>query len=309
MVSWAIDLFGPERLAGVLTSTSICFDLSVYEIFAPLSCGGSVILVFGGLLVDEIRPANRITLRNTVPSAMAALTRSLPPSVRTVNLAGEALKRTLVNEIYVRGGVEEVYNLYGPSEDTTYSTFALMDRSETGPPVIGRPIANTRLYLLDENMNPVPVGVTADLYINGDGLARGYLHSPDATAEKFIPDLYTDVPGQRLYRTGDRARYRADGNVEFLGRSDHQVKVRGFRIELSEIETVLSAHPVVEQTVVMAREDSACDMRLIAYFVHKRSPDEARVLCRQSTSGGNFAGLVSGLKEFLRLRLPYYMVP
>src|SRR5205823_9914424 len=136
---------------------------------------------------------------------------------------------------------QKVYDLYGPTEDTTYSTFAL--RSSNGPATIGRPIANTQVYILDSRLHPVPVGVPGELCIGGDGLARGYLNHPELTAEKFVPDPFSSRPGARLYKTGDLARYFPDGNIEFIGRLDHQVKVRGYRVELGEIEAVLGGHP------------------------------------------------------------------
>ena len=148
---------------------------------------------------------------------------------------------------------DRVFDLYGPSEDTTYSTFAL--RAASGPATIGRPIANTQIYLLGSHLEPVPIGVPGELHIGGAGLAKGYLNRPDLTAEKFVPNPFSKKAGASLYNTGDMARYLPDGNIEFLGRIDHQVKVRGFRIELGEIETVLGRHAAVREAVVVARED------------------------------------------------------
>src|SRR5688572_29604227 len=244
LLHWARGHYGPEDLAGVLASTSICFDLSVFELFLPLAWGGTVHLAQNALELPQLLTASEVTLVNTVPSAIAELVRtgSVPTSVRTVCLAGEPLRGALVRRIYGLGTVEGVWNLYGPSEDTTYSTFTRVDGFTE--PTIGRPIADTRAYLLDADLEPVAIGAPGELYLGGDGLARGYFDRPDLTADRFVPDPFAG-PGFRLYRTGDLARYRDDGEIEFLGRIDHQVKVRGFRIELGEIEAQLLAHRAV----------------------------------------------------------------
>ncbi|HEY6119317.1 MAG TPA: amino acid adenylation domain-containing protein, partial [Pyrinomonadaceae bacterium] len=267
LVNWASTVFSPEELQGVLASTSICFDLSVFEIFVTLSLGGCVILADDALHLANLKAAKLVTLINTVPSAMTALLRmgAIPESVRTVNLAGEPLKTSLVNQIYELRHVQRVFDLYGPSEDTTYSTFAL--RLEDGPATIGRPISDTEAYLLDSNFKPVAGGVAGEIYLGGQGLARGYLKRPDITAERFVPNPFTSAPSTRLYRTGDVGRYLADGDIEYLGRIDHQVKIRGYRIELGEIETVVSQHPSVREVVVVAREDESGEKRLVAYVV------------------------------------------
>jgi amino acid adenylation domain-containing protein len=293
LLNWAKEVFGPDNLASVLASTSICFDLSVYEMFVPLSWGGEVILAENALQLPRLPEANHITLINTVPSAIAELVRmrSVPQSVRTVNLAGEPLPTRLVKQIYQQETVERVFDLYGPSEDTTYSTSAL--RRSEGPATIGRPIANTQMYLLDGHLQPTPLGVAGELYISGEGLARGYLNRPELTAEKFIPHPFSEKPGARLYKTGDLARYLPDGNIEFLGRIDHQVKIRGFRIELGEIETVLGRHPGVRELVVLAREDAPGEKRLVAYIVPE--PEN-------KPTGGE-------LRDYLQQKLPEYLVP
>ena len=241
---------------------------------------------------------------------------AVPASVRTVNLAGEPLRTPLVKQIYEQMKADRVFDLYGPSEDTTYSTFAL--RNVSGPATIGRPIANKQIYLLDSHLQPVAVGISGELHIGGDGLARGYLNRPDLTAEKFIPDPFSDESGARLYKTGDLARYLPDGDIEFLGRIDHQVKIRGFRIEPGEIEAVLGQHPAVRETVVVAREDienNACGLwiaegggenpkskiqnlkstgkRLVAYVVANQ----------------NVVPSTSELRSFLKSKLPDYMLP
>ncbi|HVE65432.1 MAG TPA: amino acid adenylation domain-containing protein, partial [Thermoanaerobaculia bacterium] len=292
-VHWAHEVFGPEDLAGVLASTSICFDLSVFEIFVPLSRGGTVLLADNALQLKNLPDAEKVTLINTVPSVMAELLRlgRLPASVRTVNLAGEPLPTRLVKQTHEEGSVRRVFDLYGPSESTTYSTFAL--RSVTDAETIGRPIANTLVYLLDRRGEPVPIGLPGELYIGGEGMARGYLRRPDLTAERFVPNPFGNVAGTRLYQTGDLARLRPDGNIEFLGRSDRQVKVRGFRIELEEIESVLTEHPNVGDAVVLVREDVPGDKRVVAYVV----------------AGDGVQPAPSELRRFLARKLPEHMVP
>ena len=223
-MAWSRTLFSAEDMAGVLASTSICFDLSVFELFAPLSCGGKVILAENALALSSLPTASQVTLINTVPSAIAELLRMdrIPSSVVTINLAGEPLKNALVQQLYERTSVKRIFDLYGPSEHTTDSTFAL--RTVTGPQTIGRPIYNTQAYVLDRQMQPVPVGIPGELYLGGEGLARGYFNRPDFTDERFIPNPFSKEPGARLYKSGDRCRYLPDGNLEFLGRVDNQVK-------------------------------------------------------------------------------------
>jgi len=269
LVSWAQSVFPKEQLAGVLASTSICFDLSVFELFVPLSLGGKVILGENALHLSTMTTANQVTLINTVPSAIAELIRenNLPAQVNTVNLAGEVLQNQLVQQIYQQSTIERVFNLYGPSEDTTYSTFALLKKGTSESPSIGRSITNTQIYILDSHLQPVPVGVPGELHIGGAGLARGYLNQPELTSEKFIANPFSNEANSRLYKTGDLARYLPDGNIEYLGRIDSQVKIRGFRIETGEIEAILLQHPLVQESVVIAREDSPGDKRLVAYLV------------------------------------------
>lgn len=291
---WAAGAFRDSELSGVLAATSICFDLSIFELFTPLLSGGTVILAENALALPGLPTAGEVTLVNTVPSVMAELTRTgeVPSSVKTVNLAGEALPRALVERIYAQPGIERVFNLYGPTEATTYSTVSRVEKGQSSPPAIGRPIANTRVYLVDSNFQPVPIGVPGELYIGGAGLARGYLGRPELTAERFLPDPF-GAEGDRLYRTGDVARYRADGEIEFLGRGDHQVKIRGFRIELGEIEEALAAHPSAKEVVVVAREDAPGEKRLVAYLVFEKGADPG----------------AGELRDFLKRTLPDAMVP
>ena len=258
LLHWAREVFAEDELSGVLASTSICFDLSVFELFVPLSWGGRVLMAGDALDLPRWMDKDEVKLVNTVPSAMAELLRmrGVPSSVRVVNLAGEALHRNLVEAIYEETEVKRVLNLYGPSEDTTYSTYVCVSRDAGGSVTIGKPIANTQVYVLDEEWQAVPVGVGGELYIGGEGLARGYLNRAELTAERFIPNGYSGRGGgERLYRTGDRVRWNKEGELEFLGRVDNQVKVRGYRIELGEIENVLQGEEEVEQAVVLAREE------------------------------------------------------
>ncbi|MBX3014463.1 MAG: amino acid adenylation domain-containing protein [Caldilineaceae bacterium] len=331
LIDWSREVFTPAEIAGTLASTSICFDLSVFELFVPLSRGGTAILAQNALQLPTLPAAAAVTLVNTVPSAMLELVRNqaLPVNVRVVNLAGEPLKNALVQQIYQQAQVQRVFNLYGPSEDTTYSTYTLVQKGATTEPTIGRPLANTRLYILDRHDQPVPIGVIGELYIGGAGLARGYRNRPELTQEKFLAmrdsgqrsensrersedsGQRAEESGQtndeqeeslaashRLYRTGDLARYRVDGEVEFLGRRDNQVKLRGFRIELGEIEAALSQHALVQEAVVVVREEQAgagaAGPRLVAYV---------------TTKGMSSAVLETALAEHLRRRLPHYMVP
>merc|ERR1712098_378463 len=164
-------------------------------------------------------------------------------------------------------GIKQVMNLYGPSEDTTYSTAVLIEKGATQTPTIGRPIDNTQAYILDSRGDLVPQGITGELYLGGQGLARGYYRLPMMTAERFVPDPISEVPGARLYRTGDLARFRSDGEIEFVGRADRQIKLRGFRIELPEIEAVLLSSLFVQEAAVIVRSDASGDKSVIAYYV------------------------------------------
>ncbi|HKV11788.1 MAG TPA: amino acid adenylation domain-containing protein, partial [Thermoanaerobaculia bacterium] len=278
-VRWAGEAYSPEELACVLASTSLGFDLSVFELFVPLSHGGAVILADDALAFPDLPARGEVTLINTVPSAIAELlgAGSVPESVRTVNMGGEALPAALAQEIHRCLPGIRLLDVYGPTEDTIYSTFASVGPGEA--PTIGRPLTGSRVYVLDREMQPLPAGVPGELFLGGAGQARGYLGRPDLTAERFVPDPF-GPSGGRLYRTGDLVRFRADGVLDFLGRIDHQVKVRGFRVELGEIEAVLGRHPAVEAAVVILRED-----RLVAYAVGSVTEDDLRFWLRASLPG------------------------
>jgi amino acid adenylation domain-containing protein len=275
LLHWARETLTDEDRSGVLASSSVCFDSSVLEIFGPLSWGGKLILAENALSLPALPARDEVRLVNTVPSAFAELLRlgGVPDSVRTVSLAGEALPGALVRRIHEQATIERVINLYGLSEATVYSTIARLRRGEeTGATPIGRPVSNTRIYILDEDGNPVPPWVPGEIVVGGVGPGRGYLDRPDLTAERFVPDPFAGEPGARMYRTGDLGRFRSDGTIDFLGRIDQQVKIRGFRIEPGEIEAVLSAHPKIAEAVVQVREEADGDRRLVAYVVPKVGP-------------------------------------
>jgi acyl-coenzyme A synthetase/AMP-(fatty) acid ligase/acyl carrier protein len=259
--------------------------------FVPLSWGGAVVLADNAVNLPSLPPNRAITLINTVPSAIKDLLKksAIPSSVSVVNLAGEKLRTEVVNQLYALPHIKKVYDLYGPSEATTYATWTL--RKPNAPATVGRPVANTQIYILDAEMQPCPVGVTGEIYIGGDCLARGYINRPELTEERFIPDPFR--PGGRLYKTGDLGRYFPDGNIDFLGRKDHQVKIRGYRIELGEIEAVLAQHPAVQECVAVARDEGAEEKQLTAYIVAQASSKPS----------------ASDVRRFLRERLPDYMVP
>ncbi|KFE55290.1 non-ribosomal peptide synthetase, partial [Pseudomonas syringae] len=291
LIQWSQQVYSWEDLQGVLASTSVCFDLSVWEIFVTLASGGFIVLADNALALPELPARDRVRLINSVPSAIAGLQRlgQIPPGVRIINLAGEPLKQALVEALYQLPHIDQVYDLYGPSEDTTYSTWTR--RTAGGTANIGRPLNNTRSYLLDGDLQPLPIGVPGELYLAGAGITRGYLLRPGLTAERFVPDPFSTT-GERLYRTGDLARYRADGVIEYIGRIDHQIKLRGFRIELGEIEARLLQHPEVKDAVVLVHEGKT----LVAYVVLRAASDDTQNLHQQ-------------LKSHVLLTLPDYMTP
>jgi amino acid adenylation domain-containing protein len=303
LVNWASKVYSAHELDGVFAGTSICFDPSILDLFVPLCLGGKVIIAPDALALRGLEAAREVRLINSVPSVMRELLRmgGLPPSLETINLGGEPLPAQLVDQLYALPHVKRVYDLYGPTEATTCSIFAL--RSRGGPDTIGKPITGTEAHLLDPHLRPVPDGQEGELYIGGAGVARGYVNHPEATAERFVEIAPHDGPSGRLYRTGDFCRRRADGNLEFIGRQDRQVKVRGFRVELGEIESALLGHPAVEQAVVVAREDAPGDKRLVAYVVPRLKPG------RQESGAATGSSIVAHIRSYMRGRLPDYMQP
>ncbi|HLM54865.1 MAG TPA: amino acid adenylation domain-containing protein, partial [Pyrinomonadaceae bacterium] len=261
---------------------SYAFDFSVWELWGALAYGGRLVLVpslvarspeeFYRLLVEE-----RVTVLNQTPTAFTQLmavdaARGGELRLRAVVFGGEALTLSELRGWVERRGDErpQLVNMYGITETTVHVTYRRLTREDIeggAGSVIGRPLSDLRVYLLDPYGVPVPEGVVGEMYVGGGGLARGYLNQPGLTAERFIPHPFGETAGARLYRTGDLARYLADGDIEYLGRADNQVKVRGFRIELGEVESLLSRHPSVRESVVVAREETAGDRRLVAYVV------------------------------------------
>jgi amino acid adenylation domain-containing protein len=288
--------FGVREDSRVLQFASLSFDASVAEIFVSLTAGATLYLrksssVFSDLDLMELLGRQSITVATLPPSVLSLLPMENLPALESMIVAGESASGDLVKHW---GQGRRFFNAYGPTESTVCASL-LECSGETGLQKlpIGFPIANTQIYLLDDDLQLVPIGVAGEIHISSVGLARGYLHRPELTAEKFIPHPFSETPGARLYKTGDLARYLPDGKIEFLGRIDHQVKIRGFRIELEEIEAMLSQHPAVLQTVVMAREDIPGNQRLVAYVVLNQN---------QSVT-------TTALNRFLEDKLPNYMVP
>ncbi|MFJ6194944.1 amino acid adenylation domain-containing protein [Micromonospora sp. NPDC092111] len=296
LACWAVAEIGPAALSRVLASTSLNFDVSVFEMFGPLACGGEIEVVDDLLALAERSDGWSGSLISAVPSAFAQLlaTGAVDAHADSVVLAGEALSAHAVRDINAALPGARVANIYGPTEATVYSTaWYGGDLADGVAPPIGRPTTNTRTYVLDSALRPVPPGAVGELYLAGAGLARGYLHRPRLTAERFVADPF-GPSGARMYRTGDLVRWRTDGHLDYLGRLDDQVKVRGYRIELGEIESVLLAHPDVAQATVIARADTGVTAQLVGYLV---------------PAGGATAPTLATLREHVAAALPEYMVP
>ncbi len=275
----------------LLAVTTLSFDIAGLELYLPLLVGGRVVLASretasdGKALTAALEECH-VTVMQATPATWRLLLESGWPGKPDLKIlcGGEALPRELANQLLDRSAA--LWNMYGPTETTIWSTLHRVE-TRAGLLSIGRPIANTQVYLLDRHLQIVPVGVHGELCLGGAGLARGYLNRPELTAEKFIPN----ADGERIYKTGDVARYLANGQIECLGRIDHQVKIRGFRIELGEVEAVCAQHPAIAQVAVVAREDEANDKRLVAYVV----------------SQSELAA--SALRQFMKTKLPDYMIP
>ncbi|MCA9937733.1 MAG: amino acid adenylation domain-containing protein, partial [Anaerolineales bacterium] len=298
---WISAQFSTE-VDTVVASTSFTFDASIKQLFAPLLTGRAIWLIPTSVvsqpdrLLDLLATRQRL-LFNSVPALWQAMMEELDSRFRQLDIrqlvtGGEALPAPLVQATMRRFPDLPIWNLYGPTEITCIASGGRV--TDAARITIGRPIANTQLYILDPYDNPVPVGVTGELVVGGAGVARGYLNRPDLTADRFRPNPFSDDPDARFYRTGDLVRYLPDGQVEFLGRMDHQVKIRGYRIELGEIEAVLQQHPRVQTAIVLLRQDQDAGTKyLIAYLMAPR----------QQTID------LESVTEFLRQKLPDYMIP
>ncbi|HEB87640.1 MAG TPA: amino acid adenylation domain-containing protein, partial [Gammaproteobacteria bacterium] len=307
LVRWQTSQPDFMKEARTLQFTSLSFDVSFQEMFTTWCSGGTLVMIAPEIRSDIKRLADYIVdngierlflpfvALHNLAELMDHAQRSAT-SLKEIITAGEQLRITpAIIGLFTEMGACSLHNHYGPSETHVVTACSLSGNPHSWPalPPIGRPIANTQMYILDRHSCPVPTGVTGELYIGGTALACGYLNRPELTDEKFIPDPFSDSKDARLYKTGDLARYLPDGNIEFLGRIDHQVKIRGFRIELGEIESVLGEHAGIKHTVVVAREDAPGEKRLVAYIV----PVQAQ------------APGVSELRHYLKEKVPDYMIP
>ncbi|GAB1539475.1 hypothetical protein NUACC21_21420 [Scytonema sp. NUACC21] len=298
---WMQTSFPLKEADKVLQKTPFSFDASVWEFYAPLLAGAQLVMAQPGGHQDSVYLVQTIadkgiTVLQLVPTLLQMLLKEKEietcRSLKRIFCGGEALSVALQEEVFAHLDVE-LHNLYGPTEACIDSTYWTCKR-EAFPQIIpiGRPIANTQIYILNAQLQPVPIGVKGEAYIGGTPLARGYLNRPGLTREKFLPNPFIQEEGARIYKTGDLARYLPDGNIEFLGRIDHQIKIRGFRIELGEIEAVLAEHFQVQEAVVIAREDQPGSQRLVGYVIPKEEPPTT-----------------TDLRRFLMQKLPEYMVP
>jgi len=279
------------------------FDAATFEIWGALLNGARLAIIPREVVLSPAELSaeldrHRVTILLLTTALFNQTAREKPSAfrqLRTVLFGGETAEPRSVAEVLRHGAPERLLNLYGPTEATTIASWYRVTSVSEGTTSIpiGRPIGNTQIYLLDRHRNPVPIGVPGELYIGGPGVALGYLHRPELTADAFVPDPFSAEPEGRLYKTGDLASYLADGNIEFLGRKDDQVKIRGNRIEPAEIESVLRQHPQVRESVVVTREDAPGDKRLVAYLVAAKQPATA----------------IGDLRVFLKERLPSYMIP
>jgi amino acid adenylation domain-containing protein/FkbM family methyltransferase len=288
-ISWCQEEFSTSHFRMVYAATSICFDLSIFELFYPLSIGKPFRILKNGLDISNHLAHDKDILLNTVPSVVANLLAEGTDfsHVSVLNMAGEPVS------IHILQGLDtnrmEVRNLYGPTEDTTYSTVFQLKKDK--PVLIGKPISNTQIYILSADYALAPLGIAGEICISGDGQARGYLNKPELSAEKFIQNPFDDKGASKLYKTGDLGRWLPDGNIEYIGRIDDQVKIRGYRIEPGEIEHVLQQSELITQAVVLAKEDNQGNKRLIGYVIATNDFDK------------------EAIQSYLQGKLPEYMVP
>jgi acyl-coenzyme A synthetase/AMP-(fatty) acid ligase/acyl carrier protein len=292
---WFNRKYDLSKNKNVIQNTMFSFDVAVEEIIATITSGACLFIPGNEETIDKDKflafiKENRINIAQFVPATLREFLADTDKieSLNIVICGSEALDELLKEQILQKGYA--LYNNYGPTEITVD---ALSTRCGNEKVTIGKPVSNKKCYILDKRFNPVPIGIAGELCIGGTGLARGYLNRRELTAEKFIPDPFSDEPGARLYRTGDLARYLPDGNIEFLGRIDHQVKIRGFRIEIGEVESILGQYPDVMETIVIVREDQPGNKRLVAYVV----PDKKSAIATNE------------LRNFMKGQLPDYMVP
>ncbi|MDF5712485.1 MAG: non-ribosomal peptide synthase/polyketide synthase [Rhizonema sp. NSF051] len=289
-----IQIFGVNSDSRVLQFASLSFDACIWEVIMALRTGATLYLgtkdsIMPGMpLMERLRDYG-ITHVTLPPSALAVLPTEELPKLQTIIVAGEACSPELI-KLWSAG--RNFFNAYGPTEASVCATVAKCT-PEDNKVTIGRPIANTQIYILDSQLQPVPIGVSGELHIGGAGVARGYLHQRELTQQKFISNLFNDKPDSQLYKTGDIGRYLPNGNIEYLGRIDNQLKIRGFRIELGEIEAILSQHPGIRENVVVAREDIPGEKRLVAYFVPQLEQTPT----------------TNELRILLTEKLPQYMLP
>ncbi|MGH3426844.1 MAG: non-ribosomal peptide synthetase, partial [Mycobacteriales bacterium] len=296
LLGWAVSSFGPARLSRVLASTSLNFDVSVFEILGPLVCGGSIEVVRNLLALTERPQAGWSgSLISAVPSALSQLLAhgGVDVTADVAVLAGEGLTHQAMHSIQAAIPRCQIANIYGPTEATVYATAWHSDTTASITPPIGRPIRNTRVYVVDAGLQLVPPGVVGELYIAGAGLARGYLGRPGLTAERFVACPF-GTRGTRMYRTGDLVHWNTEGDLVFVGRVDDQVKVRGFRIEPGEVEAVLADRDEVAQSAVVACGDDIGGQRLVGYLVASEAAEGIDTV---------------ELRRALALTLPEYLVP
>jgi amino acid adenylation domain-containing protein len=287
--------FGPRDV--LLALTTIAFDIAGVDVWLPLLVGARMLMVerataMDAQLLQDIIHREGVTFMQGTPAVWRLLVNSGWEGKADLQAVctGEAMPLGLVGKLFPKVG--RLWNMYGPTETTIWST-GYKFLSPDDPVLIGRPVANTQIYILDENLTPTPIGVPGELYIGGDGLADGYLHKPELTADRFVADPFSKRSGGRLYKTGDLARYRGDGNIECLGRNDHQIKLRGFRIEPEEIHAAITQHPAIRDAIAVLKTSATGDSRIVAYLISQtNNPPDA-----------------TELRNFLRRKLPEYMIP
>ncbi len=288
---------GMDESTITLALASVSFDISTLEIFLPLIVGAKVVLASeemntNPLLLTETLDTHKVNFFQATPATWRLLldTDWAGRADLKALCGGDMLNRKMANQILEKVG--SLWNVYGPTETTVWATCGQIKQDDS-PITIGKPIANVQIYILDHHLQPVPIGVTGEIHIAGEGLGRAYINKPQLTQERFIPSVFKPNTDQRMYKTGDLARYLPDGSIEILGRKDHQVKVQGYRVELGEINAVLSQHPSVNDSIVIAQTEPGGEKKLIAFFVPK----------------DNFKPETTELRTFLGTRLPNYMIP